>query len=518
MGRLLFSIGVLNGGKVVTVDLAEVHPIGGTPNVSTTGSVVDLRYRTGDRVMSRKFSAVATALLLSATWLTQSSASVASAAPEYSANQEVPCQPEQEQAGECVVDPKPEDGPLIAPPGTSAELADAISPTERANQQDLMAFKTWLNEVPGIFDAGYVESRNDSVSRSTLLMWAGDSDLQVAVLGEAANRRITASIQNVRFSRAQLDAARGNLWSTDPNSRSDGFIVTAIGGPTPESDGLTVEGHYPEDESSDRAPSSSVRPDTLEDLRAVAPEVDAIRVAPAPMAMTTRSTDLSPFNSGGFMSANDGSGQVCSSGFGIFLNDVARTITARHCPADKTWVAYQLGTSVYGTSIATTASGARVLTGGGYFRMFDGPFNDPTGYYKTVVGYADVSIGDSVCTSGGNSGVRCWSRVNDMNYTYNDGFGILSTVKAEVYSPQFSSAGAAGDSGGPVFYPYNGPGFNGTTVGAIGMIQFGTVIPSYACPPQAIAYADCYTQVTFTTMRSIVDDLGVNARLRFGVG
>lgn len=131
--------------------------------------------------------------------------------------------------------------------------------------------------------------------------------------------------------------------------------------------------------------------------------------------------------------------------------------------------------------------------------MFDGAYSDNTGYHKNVVGYADLSIGDGVCTSGGMSGVHCYVKVTNLSYYIQDGFGQVQTiVGAQQQSGQI--AAATGDSGGPVLVPYT----DGTSVAAAGMIQ--AIDNVVGCTPTAFA-AICGKTVYFTSMRTIVSTL-----------
>lgn len=154
--------------------------------------------------------------------------------------------------------------------------------------------------------------------------------------------------------------------------------------------------------------------------------------------------------------------------------------------------------------------GARVLTSGGSNLMFDGAWNDATGFKKTVHGFADVGMGAYVCTSGAMSGVHCWGVVDEMLHQHCDQFGCFSTIGAARYGQGIMAA--VGDSGGPVLIPYT----NGK-VGAVGMIQGGD--PRWEETPKCGSMFDssmrCFRRVFFSSTRTIVNSIP-DATLRTG--
>jgi hypothetical protein len=141
--------------------------------------------------------------------------------------------------------------------------------------------------------------------------------------------------------------------------------------------------------------------------------------------------------------------------------------------------------------------------------MFDGAWNNPSGYAKTVSGLADVSLGSSVCSSGANTGVHCNLIVDQMNESFDDGYGAQSTIR--VYQQTAGQvAGGEGDSGGPMLIPNS----DGLHVWAVGMIQ-GTNEALTSCPSARVATARCSVHMEFTSMRTIVNTIP-GASLRVG--
>ena len=378
-----------------------------------------------------------------------------------------------------------------------------------ANQQLLMAFKGWLIAQPGIYAAGFVESADDLATRSTTLLWAGAaSAAQAAVVEHARQMGITATIRPVKYDRAQLEAGVRRLFAHANDPRWGSFVISGIAATDLDHDGLTVHGSYSRAGSSAAAPSARSLAGTASAILAsgqqptrstTAAQLD-VRVVvdgPAVLATATRDSDTSPFNAGGLMDSND-SLSKCSSGFAIWYGGDSHTTTARHCNRTPYWTLQ--GGRQYGSSIATSGQGAgRVLSGAGFYWMFDGSFDDPSGYHKDVIGYADLSVGDGVCTSGGMSGVHCYIKVTNLSYWLNDGYGLVQMIVAtQQQSGQI--AGALGDSGGPVLVPYIG----GTSVGAAGMIQ--ALDDIVGCTATAFA-TTCGKTVLFTSMRTIVNTL-----------
>jgi hypothetical protein len=216
----------------------------------------------------------------------------------------------------------------------------------------------------------------------------------------------------------------------------------------------------------------------------------------APVPFSTRSTDGTPFNAGGFMRGNNGPN--CTSGFGIKRGAYTWVTTARHCNA-ASYTAFDRPGSSYGRSQRVgPETGTRMLTGSGFYRMFDGAWNNSSGYYKNVAGLSNVSEGSSVCSSGGNSGVHCGLIVQGGLTIHNDGYGRFYTLRAIARS---GIAAATGDSGGPIFIPAS----DGRRVWAVGMVQAGTLGSGMDCPSLHVSSAAiCTRDVLFSTTRDML--------------
>lgn len=143
--------------------------------------------------------------------------------------------------------------------------------------------------------------------------------------------------------------------------------------------------------------------------------------------------------------------------------------------------------------------------------MFDGPYNDPNGYHKSVAGFFDLSLKDSVCVSGGNTGIHCGLTVTSLSGYHNDGHGPFRSIEA-INPATLGVAACFADSGSPVLVPYTG----GVYVGAAGMVQYGAYpVETFPIPDSwtGLGQGDCFGLVGFTSMRTIVRDLGSGAGL-----
>jgi hypothetical protein len=394
--------------------------------------------------------------------------------------------------------------PAAGAKGTSAAYLASVDPAVLANQDALMDYKSWLIGVPGINGAGYVESANYRETKSTTLLWAGTSPLQATVLAEAARRGITATITPVKYSRAQLQAGIDKLLASKKDTAWNGFEVTSIRATDLTHDGLSVRGHYRN--TPNAAVSDTKKAVTLQAAKGLSSLVTDIAVISEPaLATLTRSTDFAPFNAGGLIRGANNTG--CSSGFAVMRGGLPWTITARHCHSTP-YSAWDAPNNSYGGTVATTSNGARLLTADGIQQMFDGGWNDPNGYAKSVTGYADPSLYDPVCTSGANSGVHCNIQVDSTWVTFDDGYGSFPTIEGTQRTGDI--AAAQGDSGGPVFVPHT----DNITVGAAGMIQ-GVSNQSICNPPQVhLGGVSCGQRVLWTSERAITAEL--NATLKTG--
>lgn len=365
------------------------------------------------------------------------------------------------------------------------------------NQDDLNAFKSWLITQPGVSSDGFYDSAVDLSTRTMTLQWHGTTALQARAVAEGTRRGLKIAVKRVAYTRESVDQAMRLLMDPANAAKLRGFHVTSVAGPTVENDNLTVAVTT----ASKAIPNTVSLAGVVPALMAAAKSLTGLDATFVPgresIPYTTRSTDVTPFNAGGMIRGSNGSG--CTSGFAIRRSGFTWTTTARHCNA-ASWTAWDRPSSSYGNAYSTDSSGGRMLTGDGFYWMFDGAWNNSSGYHKTVWGMADVSQGSSICSSGANSGVHCGLVVENMNEIFNDGYGSFSTIRVHARS---GIAGAHGDSGGPMLIPAS----DGTHVWAVGMLQGSNQTQTSSCGSLRIS-TTCSAWVEFTPQRTFLNNMG----------
>lgn len=365
----------------------------------------------------------------------------------------------------------------VGPPGSGAidQYIQSRGTTFLDDQNALSDFKHWITSQPGIEQAGYVDQVNDATTRSTKLLWKGPSPLRAVVLAEGQRRGIGVTFSERPYSLPEIKAAVSRLDAQKAALSARGFQIEGIVGVRDDDGAISVEGHALSGQSPDMKAVASAASGIAQ---ATVRLVDSRKSTPA-----TRSNDVAPFNAGDYM-----------------------TITARHCPNESYYDRDNSGVYV-GYEFRDSPDGqASLIDGTGSWWMYDGAWDNPYGYSKQVVGFQDVSLGDWICTSGGNSGVHCSIQVTSMYYWWNDGYGGAYNIEAY----QTNSADIAaiqGDSGGPVLMPYS----SGTTVGAVGMIQ--AVLNGWTGNCGSVHDGGgnvCSRDFLFTSTRTIANSLGMN--------
>lgn len=394
--------------------------------------------------------------------------------------------------------------PPSAPPGDSAidRYEQSVGTEFLENQKKLSDFKYWITQLPMISEAGYVEQVNDAAALSTKVLWKGPSSLRDKVYSEGKARGITVTFSERPYTVTEIKEAVDRILAKKFSFKAMGFKVESVGGIRDDDGQIEIEGYA--------LANSGLK---LGAVERVAVERAARDIAKVPIRVidnvqavaATRSNDTSPFNSGAYMI---NAGVSCSTGFSLASGSTTYTITARHCPGAGQWYARDNTNTVFGTQWRDSPDGqASLLSGRGSKWMFDGAWNNSSGYSKAVSGFHDLSLGDRVCTSGGNSGVHCNIGISKMGHKWNDGYGEASQIEGFMQTSGAISS-IEGDSGGPVLVPYG----NGT-VGAAGMIQ-AVVWPwttGTGCGSVHDAGANkCSGTVWFTSTRTIANSLGMN--------
>lgn len=391
---------------------------------------------------------------------------------------------------------------------TTCACSTCCGTRRRKNQEDLNEFRSWLNAQPGLTDAGFYEAAIGIPTRTMTLLWHGQSDLQKAAQIEAASRGITVVIKSVPYTKVQVDEAMRSLEDSDLATSAGTFRVTSVAGPVVDDDAVSVAGYFVSRSggaqpaavtSNSAAVADAARADIAGSATTTPNLAVKVEYGQPSSNFTTRATDTPGFNAGGMIKGANGSG--CTSGFAIYIRGVSHTTTARHCTSTP-FRAWSLSSSNYGSTTTTSGIGlARILSGTGFARSFDGAWNNSAGYFKTVNALADVSLGSHVCSSGANSGVHCNLVVDQMNESFNDGLGgSVTTIR--VHQASGGVAGAHGDSGGPIIIPNS----DGSHVWAVGMLQGSNETQTSNCGSLRIA-TQCSSYIEFTSMRTIINSI-----------
>jgi hypothetical protein len=389
--------------------------------------------------------------------------------------------------------------------GTIEEFTQSVGVEFLENQKRLSAFKYWITQIPGIYDAGYVEQVNDAKSLSVKLLWKGESQLRDSVASEARRQGITVTFSERPYSVPEIESANVALMRNDKAFEPLGFKVSSVGGIGDDDGQIVIRGNAINREGGILTAAERTAVEKLAHDIAKLPiqVIDGVEVRPA-----SRMNDYSPFNSGAYLINSNG--MSCTTGFALKAKTGTGswTNTARHCDGTGWWYARDNSGSSAGMQWRDSPDGqAALLSETGSLWMFDGAWNNTAGYSKPVAGFHDLSLGDYVCTSGGNSGVHCNIGIMYLNFYWNDGYGYASQMEG-YQSVNGQIAAIQGDSGGPVIVPYG----NGS-VGAAGMIQAvaGTLYNYGNCGSVRDGGANyCSRYVWFTSTRTIANSLGMN--------
>lgn len=346
------------------------------------------------------------------------------------------------------------------------------------------------------------------------LLWHTPTALwQRRVQTAARARGVNVRFVNYQLNYGQVVRAEDALLASSGRPLWHGLDVTAVKGPTVAHRALTVL----VGPGTARAHSAIPRPaaSMLRAARSVAREAvhEAVAIEVIPSVRFNnftnyRDTDTSPFYGGGYMWA-DSDGSQCTNGFGVLIGGTTHTTTVRHCNHGY-YYAYENHTAAhkYG-GFYKDASGwaSRAMQGAGTADVFVGSYNDTEDYVESVVGFSDVSVGDYVCSDGGNAGAKCGDVVDSTNLRWNDGQGW--TTVFEAHQADGSWAAVAGDSGSPVLDPVG----DATHVRVAGLLQGGDDLadcPTTKVPPEFDdnGRRECGISFIFSPARRIVTALG----------
>jgi hypothetical protein len=307
---------------------------------------------------------------------------------------------------------------------------------------------------------------------------------------ERLNRVATAGsvsivVKQAKYSKIQLEKGQVRIWQLADRNEFHGVGVYEDG------HGLFVRTKSP-------SPSLDAK------LSALAGVSVTSELAGAEISLT-RQADYAPFW-GGARLINAGGGG-CTSGFGVYhaVTGTRYIVTAAHCGSGFTTPTGNVVGNTAWNGFGYKIDAQLVSTGVGG-RIYDGVWNDSSGYNKPVSGYAQTVVGQWVCTSGSYSGAVCGIRVSNRGYTHtSDGHVVVSDEAEQV---NHSDAAGNGDSGGPVFSVTPADNYTHDTV--VGTIVSGSTDTQVSCQGvPADAGRKCFWRIQFARFNNLKIDANV---------
>lgn len=229
----------------------------------------------------------------------------------------------------------------------------------------------------------------------------------------------------------------------------------------------------------------------------------------------TRQNDATPW-SGGALIVNSQNGGSCSTGFAVLDGAYGRLLSAAHCDLSGNASWYD-GTEsdifTYGSTYVDVRQHdwESLLidpVGGTQGKVYGGPWNAGTSdphYKQGVAGASATGYGDSVCTSGANSGEHCGIFIVDQAVIYGCPVTDYDCYGSIGEKPNNAISIAQGDSGGPV-YAYNADG----RVRAKGIISGFYPGTEVTCPSMATGPGPlCSYQVIYVGINPLLTFWGV---------
>jgi len=217
----------------------------------------------------------------------------------------------------------------------------------------------------------------------------------------------------------------------------------------------------------------------------------------------TRQSDASPWSGGAGYKMRNANFAIdhCSTAAGVYSNsnNVAYLLTAGHClknlasstqvrTGDSSLLVGYTDPYAYGfLDQSHDAALIKVDSNQVSSSVYHGGYIAQSKY--AIAGDYSPAIGDSVCTSGANSGSHCGLVVKDLALLVKIENVLVTVVRAE--SPTHAEAVAAGDSGGPVLFQTQ----SGSTL-FTGTIS-GYLTPLANCQPTYYSTTECGEDVLF---------------------
>jgi hypothetical protein len=393
--------------------------------------------------------------------------------------------------------------PREAPSETGPSAGASIGSVRSQELVDEALRPMWeLVEGDGENSPGYARATVDIDRLTVEIMWKGEPPAKVRALEGINESGVRITIVDVPYSQGDVTAAADKILAL---GRAGEIPRPTEVSSNDRFDGLRV-GLQPTDASKvDQARLA-------EQLKALTGIPAAIFVGEK-RVLLSRQNDNSPWYGGGAM--RRGPSGRCSVGFATTASTGAdRMISAAHCDVTGN-LAWNDGTNVddftlgggdVWVQLADRDSMAIDPVGESAGWVHGGPWNATVShprYHVKVGSKYQNAVGDSVCTSGANSGEWCSLRITHVNVRLEclpDEPGSPFCTLHSAVSPCCDRAAAVqGDSGGPV-YALRSDG----RVSARGTISQGE--NQVTCPSTASGLDEgCFSTVWFSPINPILD-------------
>lgn len=235
-----------------------------------------------------------------------------------------------------------------------------------------------------------------------------------------------------------------------------------------------------------------------------------VQVVLGDLVPLSRQDDASNW-SGGAGIIKSTTGDYCSTGFAVLDGAYGRLLSAAHCDTTGNTSWYDgTGSDIftYGGSYvdAREQDWDSLLidpVGGTQGKVYVGPWYSTT--KRSVAAASPTADGDSVCTSGANSGEHCGT-VLDRQVGFTCGaFEQYDCYGSLAWNSNHNVMAVKGDSGGPV-YGYNADG----RVRAKGIISEGWPGAYSTCPSTAVPTSGCYYAIIYVGINPLLSFWGVS--------
>lgn len=385
---------------------------------------------------------------------------------------------------------------MAAPEAAGAQelLPDGHSVSEAATAE---ALDVVVAQVLAITErSGFANVAIDIPTKTVTVRWKGDQPPELAALtAQVLEGGIHVVVEAALYSEEEIMDA-GRLLRSE--FAGEPWRPTLWHG-TPERDALIVGVHT----SVLDAIGGDVLAERFEQVAGMPVQVVVGDVVPL-----SRQDDASNW-SGGAGIIKSTTGGFCSTGFAVLDGAYGRLLSAAHCdPTGNTSWYDGTGSDIftYGGSYvdAREQDWDSLLidpVGGTQGKVYVGPWYSTT--KRSVAAASPTADGDSVCTSGANSGEHCGT-VIDRQVSFDCGLYVCYGSLAS--NSNQNVMGVHGDSGGPV-YGYNADG----RVRAKGIISSGWPGAYTTCPSTAHPSGpDCYYSIAYVGINPLLSFWGVS--------